>query len=327
LPISALTTKEVGRLRLHFTEGYDYTTGRTYWSGTVVPFLSWLHAAEKVGRSLLLGQPVLARDMSGEMPDPSRIPDPRQLAMIAGDMGVTHGTQWELFVLVSGYCALRISEALAVRSNSFVYKNGRLWLNVNAQEHRIVAACSDDGSTTKVRTGTKSTRDRTPHPRLVPIPESLQRRLEDHFGPELGTCDAYLFVGPKGAVANDSTVRLWWHSAVARALPNDALLSGIKPHVLRHAGMTYWFYGGYDHRLIQRWGGWTSLKQMLDTYRGVLDSLEHIELEGLDRFVRQFDDELSTKASDVEPESSELDPGWSAKVIDLAEYRRRRRLA
>jgi hypothetical protein len=326
MPLSALTTKEVGRLRLHFTEGYGYTTGRTYWSGTIVPFLTWLHEAGKVERSLLLGQPVLARDMSGEMPDPSRIPDPRQLAMIAGDMGVAHGTQWELFVLLSCYCALRISEALAVRSSSFIYKKGRLWLSVNAQEHRIVAACSDDGST-KVRTGTKSTRDRTPHPRLVPIDESLQRRLEEFFGTTLGTDDTYLFLGPKGAVANDATVRLWWHTAVARVLPNDALLSGIKPHVLRHAGMTYWFYGGYDHRLIQSWGGWTSNKQMLDTYRGVLNSLEDIELDGLDRFARQFDDESSTKTLDVEPDTSGPDQGQSAQVIDLDEYRRRRRLA
>jgi hypothetical protein len=35
-------TSEITRLRLYFTEGRDYSTQRTYWKGTVTPFLNWL---------------------------------------------------------------------------------------------------------------------------------------------------------------------------------------------------------------------------------------------------------------------------------------------
>ena len=88
-------TNEITRLRLYFTEGRDYSTQRTYWKGTVAPFLNWLHETQKVERSLTLGQPKLNRDMESEKPDPTRIPNPTELASIAGQMGVAHGAKWE----------------------------------------------------------------------------------------------------------------------------------------------------------------------------------------------------------------------------------------
>ena len=96
-------------------------------------------------------------------------------------------------------------------------------------------------------------------------------------------------MGPRGGVANASTVREWWNSAVAELFMDNPRLVGIKPHSLRHAGMTYWFAApNADQKKIQLWGGWTSLTQMLDTYRGVIDSLEEVSLDGLDDFVEQF---------------------------------------
>jgi integrase len=317
-------TKEITRLRLHFTEGRDYSTQRTYWKGTVAPFLNWLYETQKVERALTLGQPKLNRDMEGEKPDPSRIPNPAELASVAGQMGIAHGPKWELFVRVAGYCALRISEAFAIRYDSFVRKDGRLWLVVSAQEHRVVASSSDDGAT-KVRTGTKSTRDRTPPPRIVPIPEGLATRLEEYCGDRLCHDATHLFTGPRGAIANDATVRVWWHEAVATALPNHPTLVGIKPHVLRHAGMTYWFASHVDEKRIQKWGGWTSLVQMLDTYRGVIDSLEHLNLEGLDRFAQKYEEVEPPSAAVNQPTSaSPMAAEQMSNVINLADYRRRR---
>ncbi|MHB1089170.1 MAG: tyrosine-type recombinase/integrase [Acidimicrobiales bacterium] len=325
VPLSNLSvTKEVTRLRRFFTEGRDYSTQRTYWKGSVVPFLNWLHQTEKVPRDLMLGQPQLNRDMEAERPDPSRIPNPAELASIANQMGVDHGAKWELFVRVAGYCALRISEAFAIRYDSFVRKDERLWLVVSAQEHRVVASSSDDGAT-RVRTGTKSTRDRTPAPRMVPIPEGLATRLEEYCGDRLCHDTAYLFTGPRGAVANDTTVRGWWHEAVATALPDHPTLVGIKPHVLRHAGMTYWFASKVDEKRIQKWGGWTSLVQMLDTYRGVIDSLEHLNLRGLDQFVQMHEGtEASVPTHSSTPPASPVDTNKMGMVTDLNDYRRRR---
>jgi integrase len=323
--LSRLTdTEQVTRIRLHFTEGRCYSTQRTYWKGAVVPFLNWLHETQKVERNLMLGQPKLGRDMEAERPDPSRIPSPAELAAIADQMGIAHGPKWDLFVRVAGYCALRISEAFAIRYDSFVRKDGRLWLVVSAQEHRVVSSSSDDGAT-KVRTGTKSTRDRTPAPRMVPIPEGLATRLEQFGGDRLCHDSDHLFTGPRGAVANDATVRGWWHEAVATALPNHPRLVGIKPHVLRHAGMTYWFASKVDEKRVQMWGGWISLVQMLDTYRGVIDSLEHLNLEGIDQFA------LMNERPEVAPPSLKealiASPPVDVEmgnVVNLDDYRRRR---
>jgi integrase len=317
LLLSELSTREISRIRHHFTSGRPYGTQRTYWSGTLVPYFSWLHQTKKVPDSLLLGQPVLKRDKEAERPDPARIPDPKQLAKVANEMGVAHGAAWELFVLLGAYCAMRSSEALALRHDAFVWKDKRLWLNINAQEHRVTAANSDSGAT-RVRTSTKATRDRTPPPRQAPVPKFLEERLVQHYGDVLGKSDAYLFVGPRGAVASYNTVLGWWHDAVRQALPGNQLLADITPHNLRHAGMTYWFAAGYDHKRIQQWGGWTSLVEMLDTYRGILTSLEDIELDGLDKFVELFDTEESN-LSETEPEESDS----GAVIVSLDEYRRR----
>lgn len=316
---------EIDRIRLHFTEGRDYSTQRTYWKGAIVPFLTWLYRGRKVEFDLMLDQPLLKRDMEGEKPDPSRIPNPNELAAIAKELGVAHGDKWELFVWVAGYCALRISEAFAIRYDSFIVKDGRLWLSVSAQEHRITASSSDDGLTTKVRTGTKSTRDRTPRPRVVPIPANLTKRLEEYCGDRLGRGSDYLFTGPRGAVANDTTVRAWWHEAVGKALPNHDRLIGITPHMLRHAGMTYWCAGKNDEKRIQMWGGWTSLTQMNETYRGVIDSLEHIDLEGLDRFAQMFEELESTPLTpgSMEAFSPEVEESMG-NIVNLDDYRRRR---
>jgi integrase len=317
-------TKEIDRIRRHFIEGRDYSTQRTYWNGTVVPFLKWLHETQKVERSLVLGQPKLSRDMEGERPDPTRIPNPNELALIAREMGISHGPKWDLFVRIAGYCALRISEAFAIRYDSFVRKDGRLWLVVSAQEHRVVASSSDDGAT-RVRTGTKSTRDRTPPPRVVPLPEGLATRLEEYCGDLLCHDSTNVFTGPRGAIANDATVRGWWHEAVATALPNHPSLTGIKPHVLRHAGMTYWFASKVDEKRIQKWGGWTSLVQMLDTYRGVIDCLEHVSLEGLDQFTRMFEEvELTAPGTSPIQTSSPVAKEHCGNIVNLDEYRRRR---
>lgn len=125
-------------------------------------------------------------------------------------------------------------------------------------------------------------------------------------------------------MANVSTTRGWWNAAVRAVIePVASQLAGVTPHVMRRAGMTHWF-PRFDQNLIQNWGGWTSLKQMLDTYRGVLNSLEDIDLDGLDR----FDDEWEFVISEVEPsEVAETDiisePDAQDKVIDMHTWRKR----
>ena len=57
---------------------------------------------------------------------------------------------------------------------------------------------------------------------------------------------------------------------------------------MRHTGVTYWFAAGIDELRIARWGGSTSLKEILDTYRGVIDALEQDDLDNLDNLHQRW---------------------------------------
>lgn len=330
MPITnLLNTAEVARLRAHFTEGRPYNTQRSYWKSSITPFLAWLHTTEKLSRSPLLGDPPLARDIEAEKPDPSRIPDPGQLAKLAQSMGDAHGEAWKDFVLVAGHCALRASEALALRLDAFERSGERLWVTISEQEHRTVAAHSDTG-TTKERAPTKSRIGHTPRARRVPVAKSVADRLIERYGDSLGKSGDYLFRGPRGAVGNYDTVRHWWHEVVDSCFPVGHKLNGIQLHSLRHAGMTYWLTAGHSHKRVMSWGGWTSLVQMLDTYAGFLDSEEEGELDRLDAFVERKlaeHEAASNQQQDPEPTPvpvAEAEAEEGSTVVDFSAYRQKR---
>lgn len=286
--LSALSIERVTELRGHFTRAdLAPKTARTYWSGTVLPFLTWLVDTDQIPRSVVKAQPRLRRDVGAERPDPRRVPDPQLMEEMAAYFGERHGSIWGVYVRLSTYCALRISEALDVRWTSFVEKRGRLHLIVATQQRRVTGINADNGATL-VRTGTKSTRDRRAIVREVPLPASLDAQVRALAGERLGRDASALFVGPRGGLAPADTIQHWWREAVDAVLvPQRPALRGITPHSMRHAGMTYWFAQGIDHKRVQIWGGWSSLVQMLDTYRGVLESLEEIDLAGVDELERR----------------------------------------
>ena len=313
IPLSALTIERVKVLRNHYCRtGLADGTARTYWSGTAIPFLTWLIDTDQIPRSVVKGQAPLDRDMEAERPDPRRIPDPVQIERIAARFEVRHGSPWGTFVRLTTRCALRLSEALDVRGTNFVEQRGRLYLRVATQQLRVTRADSDDGATL-ARTGTKSTRNRTPKVREVPLPAELESEVRALLGPRLGRDASPIFVGRRGALAPAEAVRRWWREAVDEVLVPDApALLGITPHSMRHAGMTYWFAQGVDHKRIQLWGGWSSLRVMLDIYRGVLESLEEVDLAKVDL----FDSQMSNREAAVNVVQD-------ASVIDLARWKDR----
>jgi len=285
-----------------------------------VPFLNWLYETEMVERQLLRGQSKLKRDLQGEQPDPDHIFEPAHVALLAGWFRRHYGEIWELFPLIATFCALRIGEALHVRLSDFVLRRGRWYLRVSDQIHRVTKAYSDDHEGKQV-SPTKSRRATTPRTREIPLPPKVAQRLVELFGERLGRDDTHLFRGPRGAVGNTGDVRKWWEEALREVVvPIAPRLAGLTPHAMRHTGMTYWFAQKFDEKLIQRWGGWKSLVVMHDTYRGVLESLEEIELAGLDRFdetwVLEDDAELTTSSSSSE----------GASVTDIASWRGARSL-
>ena len=314
IPLAGLSVQRVGALRDHFTRaGLSQLTARTYWGGTVMPFLTWLVDTEQIGRGPVKGQPKVRRDVEAERPDPRRIPEPVQADLVAGHFAQRHGAKWGTFVRIATWCSLRISEALDLRGTSFIERRGRLYVVVATQQRRVTGVDSDDGETL-VRTATKSTRDRRAKTREVPVPKWLEGEIRELLGDRLGRDGSLVFIGKRGAAAPAEAVRRWWREAVDEVLvPVAPNLEGITPHAMRHAGMTYWFAQGVDHKRIQLWGGWASLKVMLDTYRGVLDSLEEVDLAGIDAFEWGGAANASMAIDDA-----------NAQVVHLSQWRARR---
>lgn len=329
LPVTELTPQMLATLRTHFVGNRDRSTGRTYWQGCIVPYVNWLVNTDVLPKSPLSGMPTLARDLGREQPDPREIPDPHEVDRLAEWFGQRHGERWALWLLLVAYCALRKAESWAITGTSFVRRDdGRWLLEVEDQERRMVRSSSDDGTTTRTRKRTKSTRDRTGRLRTIPIPVFVATRLEQHFGDRLGTDVRPLFIGKRGAVAPTS-VDSWFRDAVRDLFGEDPHLCRTTIHTLRHAGMTYWFAAGIDHKRAQFWGGWHSLKQMLDTYREVIRSLEAEQLEDLDNFHARWQSRFSSdghgpdSATSIPPSGSTRDS--SATVIDLSQFRHHRK--
>lgn len=320
MALCALSVSDVTDLRLLMIgdgggEALSHNTRRAYWNGVVVPFFRWLYETGMVEKSLTRGQPPIKRDMEGERPDPNMILEPSQVAALAGWFRKHYGPVWELYPLISTFCALRIGEALNIRLSDFFERNGRWYLGLGLQIHSVTKAYSDDGRG-KQEDDRKSQQGRKPRDREIPLPPKVAKRLIDLFGDRLGRDGEHLFRGPRGAVGNSTDVRKWFKKALNEVVvPSSPQFAGLTPHGMRHAGMTYWFSQKFDEKLIQRWGGWESVVVMQDTYRGVLDSLEVIELKGLDRFDETWEFE---SAQVLEPTA---DASRCAVITDLTQWR------
>lgn len=76
--------------------------------------------------------------------------------------------------------------------------------------------------------------------------------------------------------------RSGWTPLIAELFPEGHRLAGITPHALRHIGITNWLRRGLSLPLIQKWGGGSSLKVMLDVYAAVLPDDEDRAIELLE---------------------------------------------
>ena len=90
-----------------------------------------------------------------------------------------------------------------------------------------------------------------------------------------------LFVNSWGKPLNAGTFRTAW-DRVKLKFPEEHRLRRTTPHSLRHAGMTMWLGQGLDLKLIQIWGGWYSLKVMLDTYAALLPGVQQESVDLLE---------------------------------------------
>lgn len=306
--LAQLSEQDLARLRLRLVSGRTYNTGRSYWS-VVIAFFNWCRRTGRMDRDPLLAFPKVPRNKAEERLHPDEVPSPEEVEEIAEWMATHHSVAEGTLVRLTAHCALRISEALDLRPNDFVLRNGRWWLRVIAQAQRTTKRFDWDRPEGRSPTKTNRVVNERRGP-LVPIPAFLADHvvalLDAH---KLGD-DEPVFRGPRRRQLNTDTFRdSHWKAAIASLYPGQHRLAGITPHSLRHAGMTFWLRSGVDYKRCQIWGRWESVAVMLDVYAAALPSDEPAALALLD----------AHSYGGVPSRSTD------AQLVDLGERRRLRR--
>jgi len=262
--------EDLTRLRIELG-GNTYQTRRTYWC-IIEAVLHWAIATGRLDRDPSIGLPKIRRIVEIEKPVADRVPEEAEIWEIAQLGRAILGDWFATAVLLGGYGALRAGELVALRPEGLVLtESGGLWLTVAAQHRQFAKRHSDDGISTtdiappKGRIAGPTALRRCYIPAIVAeeIAEYVSRRPPRNL----------LFISQGGRPFGAGTFRDAWNRAIA-ALPVDHRLGRITPHSLRHAGMSMWLRKGVDLKLIQAWGGWHSLKVMLDTYAALLPGAE-----------------------------------------------------
>jgi integrase len=262
--------EDLTRLRIDLG-GTTYQTRRTYWS-IIEAVLHWAMATGRLDRDPSIGLPKIRRMIEVEKPGADRVPEEGEIWEIAQIGRAILGDWFSVAVLLGGYGALRAGELVALRPENLVpTESGGLWLTVAAQHRQFAKRHSDDGISTTDIAPPKGRIAGPAASRRCYIPAAVAAEISDYVSRR--RAHSLLFVSHRGRAFRSGTFRDAWNRVIA-ALPVGHRLQQITPHSLRHAGMSMWLRKGVDLKLIQAWGGWYSLKVMLDTYAALLPGAE-----------------------------------------------------
>ena len=265
MPASAITDIDLVRLRKNMG-GTAYNTRRNYWTIVLVshPLGPQTH---RLDHNPSIGVPKLRRVIEVDRPNPVNVPSETDIWRLAEVGSKRVGPWFGVAVLIGSYGALRSGEVMGMRRENFRgTPEGGCWITVAGQNRRFSVEHSDDGISTSDFAPPKA-RVQGAGRRTFYIPT----RVATHVMP-------YVTEQPKGELLfhnrfgnplNAGTFRYAWDRA-KEEFPEDHQLRRATPHSMRHIGMTMWLRQGLDLKLIQSWGGWNSLKVMLDTYAELL---------------------------------------------------------
>jgi integrase len=229
-------------------------------------------ATGRIDRDPSIGLPKIRRIIEIEKPAADRVPEEAEIWEIAQCGRAFLGDWFAVAVLLGGYGALRAGELVALRPENLVRtESGGFWLTIAAQHRQFVKRHSDDGISTTDIAPPKGRIAGPTASRRCYIPAAVAAEIVEYVSQQRHRNP--LFISQRGSPFGTGTFRDSWNRAIA-ALPVGHRLERITPHSLRHAGMSMWLRKGVDLKVIQAWGGWHSLKVMLDTYAALLPGAE-----------------------------------------------------
>lgn len=269
-PAIDITREDLVKLRADLG-GQTYHTRRTYWA-TIETVIRWALLVGQLERDPSIGIPKLRRDLHADRVDTNRVLTESEVWKLAHAGDELLGAWFATAVLLGSFGALRVGELVALRRrNVHNTKDGALWLTIDTQHRRFSKRSSNDGHSTSDFAPTKGRTSTTAARRHCYIPSRVAREIQGYIDSRLP--EELLFLNTRGTPFSATTFRTAW-KRVLETEPLGHRLAGITPHAMRRAGMSMWLRQGVDLKLIQRWGGWHSLKVMLDTYAALLPDAE-----------------------------------------------------
>jgi integrase len=210
---------------------------------------------------------------------------PAEVEIIANRVG----DDYETFVYILAYCAIRAGEAVALRRKS---------VNIVRSELRITESATEINGRVEFGT-TKNRRNRN-----VTVPRFLMKRIEDHLDRSVAQDpDAIVFSSPVGGPLRLSNFRhRVWYPAL-----RGTELEGVRIHDLRHTGASILINQGLHPKIVQQHLGHSSIVVTMDRYGHLYPSDNERVQDALDA---AFETGL-VESSDarVEPKADQMQTG------------------
>jgi integrase len=181
---------------------------------------------------------------------------------------------YDLLVLILSYSGIRFGEAAALRRSHCDLEGSRLHISDSLAE---VAGQLHFGTT------------KTHRHRVVALPASIRDKLRHHLEEAAIASDGLVFTSPSGRPLRYSNFRRrQWTLAV-----QNAGLSGLEIHELRHTAASLMIHLGADPKLIQTQLGHSSISITYDIYG-------HLFPNRLDELASQLDELIRQRNLDTE---------------------------
>jgi integrase len=215
-----------------------------------------------VGGSMVTRNPVAGVKTPSVVTPPRRYLTADQVGMLASAME----GPYDLLVLILSYSGIRFGEAAALRRSHCDLDGSRLHIGESLAE---VAGHLHFGTT------------KTHRQRVVALPASIRDKLRDHLEDRHIASDGLVFTSKKGRPLRYSNFRQrQWTLAI-----EQAGLSGLEIHELRHTAASLMINHGGDPKLIQTQLGHSSISITYDIYGHLFpDRLDQLAAR-LDRLI------------------------------------------